>query len=131
MFTDYNPVSTKDHDLNYFLKTWGKKRTKKNRVLLHKKIEEFKAISTYSPHNRESFLTYVKNRRIKSLFDTLKPVKKKKSLLQGKIRKKAYDLYVLRVKDAIPGDPFTDWLLAEKVVKKEIKKKAACMEKIL
>ncbi|MBN2533512.1 MAG: hypothetical protein JXB88_11495 [Spirochaetales bacterium] len=124
MVANHYPISTKEQELNSLLKEWGKKRTKRNRILLNKKIAEFRSLPVYSPHNRESFYTYVRKCGIKTLFDnTLKPAKKKQLLLQSKIQKKAYDIYVLRVKDAIPGNPFTDWLLAEKAVKKEIKKK--------
>ena len=120
---DHDLFSAVDHELNYLLKKWGKKRTKKNQQVLRKKIEEFKSISSYSPHNRDSFYVFVKNRRIKALLDTLTfGKKKKKSPLQSKIQKKAHDIYVQRAKDAIPGNAFTDWLQAEKEIQKERKK---------
>ena len=124
MAVDHDLFFPTDHELDSFLEKWGKKRTKKNRLLLNKKIDEFNSIPSYSPHDRRSFIRFIKNRKIKPLLDP--PVtekKKKKSPLLSKIKKKAYEIYVQRVKDAIPGDAFTDWLQAEKEVKKEMKKK--------
>jgi len=120
----YDPISTEGHELDFFLQKWGKKKTKKNRLLLYKKIQEFWSISSYSPHNRDTFSAFVKKRKIKGLLDTLNTAKNNKnSALKSKIQKKAHDIYVQRTIDAIPGNAFTDWLLAEKEIKEKHRRK--------
>ena len=116
-----NLISINDHNLNSLLKQWGKRQTKKNRSLLTSKIKEFREISLHASNNALSFNKYIKSNRVKSLLDTIKS-RNKKSLLQAKIKKKAFDIYVQRVKDAIPGNAFSDWLQAEKEVKRALKR---------
>ncbi|MBN2444616.1 MAG: DUF2934 domain-containing protein [Spirochaetales bacterium] len=122
MLINEDLISTDENELNCFLKGWGKKQTKKNRTLLINIIEKFRSVSSYSPHNKDSFNRYVKTKKIKSLFDSPGTENKQQnSPHQSKIQKKAHEIYVQRVKDAIPGNAFADWLQAEKEIKKETK----------
>ena len=70
MSTDKQLVSTQEHELNYLLEKWEKRKTAENRKILAEKIHEFKAVKSYAPHNRENFYKYVASKKIKKLLES-------------------------------------------------------------
>ena len=65
MASDRDMISKEEHELNYVLKAWEKRQTQKNRDMLAKSLDEFKADSSLSPHNRENFYKYTTSKKIK------------------------------------------------------------------
>ena len=59
--SDYKKVSKELHELNYILSKFGYRETKSNRDIMELIIDDFKGISSYSPHYHDDLYTYLKS----------------------------------------------------------------------
>ena len=75
MPSDRDLVSSEDHEINYLLRKWDKKQSKKNREILVGKLKDFKHDDSYAPHNRDSFYKYVDDKKVKDLLEDFDPKK--------------------------------------------------------
>ena len=127
MASDRDLVSTEEHELNYLLQKWNKKQSKDNREELIKIIKAFKKDPDFKPHNRENFYLYIEKKSILPKLDSSNSEKSNSSIsyndLLNYIRLRAYELYEKRIKNLSKGDDISDWLKAEKEIKKKFKMK--------
>ncbi|MBN2532962.1 MAG: OmpA family protein [Spirochaetales bacterium] len=66
---DHDLISSQTHELNYLLKKWEKKQSRKNREILRDTLKDFRADKSCTPHTRELFYKYVEEHDILKLLE--------------------------------------------------------------
>lgn len=114
---DSDLVSSQTHELNYLLKKWDKKQSRKNRDILKDVLKDFKADESYKPHTRGNFYKYVEDHDIlKLLEDEEKKSTGKKSIIPN-----------VEMSDLTMDEPF---IHKDKAGKKTTKKQKIKKQKI-
>ena len=125
MASDRDLVSTEDHEINYLLKKWNKKESKKNREILISELKKFKKDAKYKPHFRKNFYKYVGDNKIEKKLEASATKGNKSETdynqIIDEVRQRAYHLYEERMKNNGSGDEVLDWLQAEKEIKSKYK----------